>query len=94
VSYFIISPFKSLGEHSGLEVDKYFLISRASAVALSTVLWLELRKYRKWPFSAADRIKNFEPINTKISEMDNVIEVTKCAKYYQHRSSGLVSAYG
>jgi hypothetical protein len=68
--------------------------SRASAVALSTVLWVVLRKYRNWPFSAAHRIKTLKPINTEISVIDYIIEVTKCAKYGQHRSSELVSPYG
>jgi hypothetical protein len=53
-----------------------------------------LRKYRKWPFSAADRIKTLEPINIEIGVIDNVIEVSKFAKYGQHRYGGLVSPYG
>jgi hypothetical protein len=34
-----------------------------------------LRKYRKWPFSAARRIKSLEPISTEIGVIDYVIEV-------------------
>jgi hypothetical protein len=53
-----------------------------------------MRKYRKWPFSAAHRIKTLEPIHTEIGVIDKVIEVTKGAKYGQHRSGGLASPYG
>jgi hypothetical protein len=53
------------------------------------VLWVVLRKYTKWPFSAAHTIKTLETINTEIGVNDNVIKVTKRAKYDQHRSNGL-----
>jgi hypothetical protein len=68
--------------------------SRVGAVAHYSVLWVVLRKYRKWPFSAAHRIITLEPSITEIGVIDNVIEFTKSAKYGQHRSSGLVSSYG
>jgi hypothetical protein len=35
-----------------------------------------LRQYRKWPFSAAHRIKTLEPINSEIGVVDYVIEIT------------------
>jgi hypothetical protein len=41
-------------------------LSCAGAVALYTLLWAELRKYRKWPFSVLNRRKTLEPINTEI----------------------------
>jgi hypothetical protein len=55
-------------------------ISRVGVIAHYTVLWVVLRKYRKWPFSASYRIKTLEPINTEIGVIDYVIEITKCAK--------------
>jgi hypothetical protein len=38
--------------------------------------------------------KTLEPINTEIGVIDYLIEVTKCAKYGQHRSGGLASHMG
>jgi Trypsin len=41
-------------------------VSRVGAVALYTVLWTVVAKYRKWRFSAPRRTKTPWPINTKI----------------------------
>jgi hypothetical protein len=50
---------KTWGENTGFQ-------SRVGAVALYTVLWTVVAKYRKWPFSAPHRTKTPQPINTKI----------------------------
>jgi hypothetical protein len=71
-----------------------FTRSRVGAVAHYAVLWAVLCKYKKWPFSAPNRIKNLEPINTVIGSTDYVIELTRCLKFGQDRSSGCVSPYG
>ncbi len=42
-------------------------------MALQTVLWAVLRKYRKWPFSTLHRIVSLEPINTKVGTFDCAI---------------------
>jgi hypothetical protein len=48
--------------------------SRVGAVAHYIELRVVLRKYRKWPFSAAHRIKTLEPIDTELNVIDYVIE--------------------
>jgi hypothetical protein len=44
-------------------------LSRVGAVALYTVLWTVVAKYRKWPFSAPHRTKTPQPINTKFEQL-------------------------
>jgi hypothetical protein len=39
------------------------------------------------------KIKTIEPITFKMSTIDYVIEITKCAKFYQDRTSGRASSY-
>jgi hypothetical protein len=48
--------------------------SRVGAVALYTVLWTVVAKYRKWPFSALHRTKTPYPINRAV----------KCRHFYNY----------
>ncbi len=68
--------------------------SRVGAVAHCTVLRAVLRKYRKWLISDPHRIKILEPIKTEIGTVNNVIKITKYAKFGQDQSSDRVSSYG
>jgi hypothetical protein len=47
-----------------------FIESRVGAVALYTVLWTVVVKYRKWPFSAPRRTK---PLNRSIQKFEQLI---------------------